>query len=123
MKSFLGIAALLVVFLEACVSAEQKEEKRWDVKVSRASEGRVWVAKSDGSKQCGEATGLSPEVEARKLKKAGILVFQFGTGSDGKMQIAMCGADTGRTVELEIPAADLAKVQAYGYTRKQRAQN
>ena len=108
------LLAILALSLTACTSAEQQPEKKWDVKVKTSGgEAKVWVAKLDGSIQCEKnADALTPSTASQELKSAGIMVYQGRTGHDGMMRTAVCGADTGRTVELEIARADLPKAQA-----------
>jgi hypothetical protein len=106
---------VLVLPLVACVSAEQKEEKEWKVKVSQASDQRIWVSKPDGSKQCEGDSKFTPERARQELRKAGIPVFQSRKGNDGLMRTAVCGAPTGNTVDLEISRMDLPKAQTKGF--------
>jgi hypothetical protein len=115
--SILPISVLIFV-LSACSSAEQKPQSRWQVKVKKASDERVWVVKSDGSRQCEGKSKFSPDAAARELTSSGILVFQKASGSDGRVYTANCGAPTGKTVELEIAATDLPAAQALGYRAK-----
>lgn len=110
------VIAALALILVACSGAEQKPEKKWDVKVTTKGEPKVWVSKADGSKQCGEEpASLTPEGTAQELKRQGIVVFQFRNGTDGMMHTAVCGAPTGNTVELEVAQADLPKAMAKGF--------
>ncbi len=105
-----------LVILTSCASAEQKPEKKWEVKVSTKGEPKIWVTKLDGSKQCEpNSAQFSPEEAAKALKGMGILVYQFRSGNDGMMRTAVCGASTGNTVDLEISRKDLAKAQAQGF--------
>ena len=118
-------AALVVVIsapgLSACVTAEQKPAK-WDVKVTTASQQKIWVTKSDGTTQCGGKKGaLSPAMAAQQLKNAGILVFQSKAGRDGQMHAQKCGAPTGATVDVEISRIDLRKALGYGFVSKETA--
>jgi len=110
------VLLLLSFGLAACASAEQQPEKKWDVKVTKSGEEKVWVAKLDGSIQCEEnPKALTPDVATQQLKKAGVMVFQSRSGHDGMMRVAVCGADTGNTVEVEIAKADLPKARAHGF--------
>jgi hypothetical protein len=114
------ILGLLALALTACASAEQKAEpeKKWDVKVTTKGEAKIWVYRLDGSVQCEENSEvLTPAAASQELKRAGVVVFQSRTGHDGMMRIAVCGAPTGNTVELEIAEADLPKAQARGFQR------
>lgn len=110
----------LVLFLFSCSSAEQKQEKHWDVKVTKqGGEQKTWVWRLDGSKQCDGPAKITPEAASKELKKAGVMVYQFRKGSDGMMYPSVCGAGTGATVELEISQADLPKAQKLGYLPQQ----
>jgi hypothetical protein len=114
MTRIMSLGALLL--LVACAGAEQKSEKRWEVKVSKQSEPKVWISKPDGSKQCGEApASLTPSSASQALKEAGVMVFEGRNSQDGMMHPAVCGAATGNTVELEIFRSDLPKAQAMGF--------
>ncbi|MGZ3693407.1 MAG: hypothetical protein ACXWQO_04400 [Bdellovibrionota bacterium] len=113
---FISICALLGIV--ACTTAVQKPENRWEVKVKKESDNRVWISKADGSKQCEPPSKMTPKAAAEALKSAGILVFDARSGNDGKMHIAKCGAPTGKTIDLEISEMDLGKIKAHGYTVK-----
>ena len=76
---------------------------------------KVWVAKSDGSKSCGMAPGISPKAAAKELKKNEVNVYSFRKGSDGLMHTMQCGGSTGVTVEMLIDFKDLTKAQQQGY--------
>jgi len=121
---FFSLLALLP-FLASCTTADTTPEKKWKVKVSKAGEAKVWVFRPDGSKQCGMAPAqLSPEQAAERLRTAGVMVHQFRLGNDGMMRTAVCGSDTGDTVEVEISKMDLPKAQARGFQpMKTQAQN
>jgi hypothetical protein len=113
MKAF---GFLLILFMVACAGAGQQPERKWDVKVSKKGEPKIWVSKADGSKQCEpDSTQISPEGAAKDLKGLGVMVYQFRNGNDGMMRTAVCGAGTGNTVDLEIAAKDLSKAQAQGF--------
>lgn len=109
------IFTLLALGLTACSSAEQKPENRWEVKVKKESDNRVWVTRADGSRQCEQAKSVSPQAAAQELVRTGVVVFNSRTGNDGKMRVTKCGAPTGNTVEHEISEMDLRRVGALGY--------
>lgn len=119
---YIFLPLLLAAFSASCTSAEQKPEKRWDVKVKTEGEPKVWVWRYDGSKQCDTPAQITPESAASALKRQGVMVYQFQAGSDGRMYPSVCGAGTGSTVELEIAAVDLNKAQRQGFQLK-RAEN
>lgn len=113
--SILVVAALS---LSACTTAPQQPENRWEVKVKKESDNRVWVYKSDGTQQCEKKAGINPKDAAQQVGKAGVVVFNARSGSDGKMRITKCGAPTGKTVELEISEVDIGKAKSMGYSVK-----
>lgn len=116
-----GIYLLGILALASCAT-EQQKQTTWDVKVTKQGEKKIWVWKHDGSKQCDSPSQLTPSRAALDLKQAGVMVYQSRTGSDGMMYPSVCGAGTGKTVELEIASADIAKAQQSGFKVKQ-AQN
>lgn len=114
MRYLAGLGMILV--LAGCVSEQPQPDRQWGVKVSKQSEPKIWVFKYDGSKQCGmEKASLTPESAMNELKQLGVMVFEARNGNDGMMRTAVCGAPTGNTVELEIFATDLGKVQSRGF--------
>jgi hypothetical protein len=107
---------LLPLTMIACAGAEQQPERKWDVKVTKKGEPKIWITKLDGSKQCEpDSAQISPEGAAKELKGLGVMVYQFRNGNDGMMRTAVCGAGTGNTVDLEIAAKDITKAQAQGF--------
>jgi hypothetical protein len=113
MRKIMG--SVLVLGLVGCTTV-QENPRQWNVKVTKSGESKIWVYKNDGSKQCGMAPPqFSPDMVASDLRKAGVVVFQTRTGSDGMMRNAVCGADTGDTVDAEIAKTDLKKAQAMGF--------
>lgn len=108
--------------LGACVTAEQKDETKWEVKATTASQQKIWVTKSDGSRQCaGRKGAISPAAAAQQLKQAGVMVFQARAGSDGQMHAQKCGSPTGATVEVEISRIDLRKALGLGFVSRDTA--
>ena len=113
---FLKMGSLVVsLVLIGCASAEQKQQSKWQVKVKKESDERMWIAKLDGSKQCEGKSKFTPDAAARELTSAGVLVFQKRNGNDGRIYPSSCGSGTGRTVELEISPLDLKTAQSLGY--------
>ena len=115
------LALLPALFLVACAGAEQKPERKWNVKVSKGSQGtkepgnRIWVAKEDGSKQCEKGSAITVATATTEFQRAGVVVYQGRAGQDGMVRTAVCGSGTGRTVELEIPRSDLGKAVSMGF--------
>ena len=62
----------------------------------------VLVYKSDGSLQCGQAKGLSPD-EMQKKELKGVTIVSKRKQSDGLMHIQVCGTPTGKINVFEIP--------------------
>ncbi len=123
MKTMRRISCLVVPLIlgtfSACVTAEQKQDSKWEVKATTASQQKVWITKSDGSRQCeGRKGALSPALAAQQLKQAGIMVFRAKTGTDGQMHAQKCGAATGATVDLEISRMDVRKALEFGFVTK-----
>lgn len=120
MRALCAVFAILFAsFLGACVTAEQKDETKWEVKATTASQQKIWVTKSDGSRQCaGRKGALSPAAAAQQLKQAGVMVFQSRAGSDGQMHAQKCGAPSGATVEVEISRIDLRKALGLGFVSR-----
>lgn len=115
----LTLPILFTLSIFGCTTEKPKPESRWDVKVSTQSgERKIWVWKSDGSKQCGGPAKITPDSAAREAKAGGLMVYQFRKDSDGQMYPSVCGAGTGSTVELEIPMKELNKAIAMGYKAK-----
>src|SRR5690606_22862206 len=80
---------------------------------NKVESGHILVAKSDGSRQCEEKSGISLVEMEKQLK--GIKVYSRSTQSDGLMRIQVCGASTGRLNVYEIDAANLAKAKSLGF--------
>jgi hypothetical protein len=119
MKHLVVIAALLA--LAACTHETVKPKTKWAVKTSTESEQRIWITRSDGSRQCAKAPKTDPTQVAAQAQRAGILVFQSQSGHDGQMHSQMCGAATGRTIDLLISKIDIRKALALGFVTKENA--
>lgn len=94
---------LLLAFTSACASTPCREPQ---------ATTHVFVAKSDGAKQC-EGKGIAPEKMEADLKD--IKVFSKSNQSDGLMRTAVCGASSGRFNVFEIEAKDLEKAKTLGF--------
>lgn len=129
---FLVAAVGLMLFSLSCSSAAKKTDAPSPVKevapaketapvaapsksASKSPAGKVWVSKSDGSKSCGFAQGVTPKAAAKELQKKGLKIHKFRKGSDGLMHTQECGGSTGHTVEILINFQDLAKAQEQGF--------
>lgn len=80
-----------------------------------ASEGRILVARPDGSLQCKMAKGKSPEEMEKDLD--GIKVYSRHNRSDGKMHIQVCGSPTGKVNVYEIPGPSLKEADRRGFKK------
>ncbi len=115
--------ALPLLLLSACTTEPAKTSTQWTVKATTEGQRKIWVTKPDGSQQCApKSSVLSPALAAQQLKVSGVPVFEFKTGSDGKMHIQKCGAPTGRTVDLEISRNDISRALSLGYVTKSTAE-
>jgi len=74
---------------------------------------RVFVFKSDGSKQCEVKKAISLKEMAQQLK--GIKIYSQENKKDNLIHIKVRGADTGRVNVYEIDREDLQKAQARGF--------
>lgn len=119
MKHLVATAALLA--LAACTHETVKPKSKWAVKTSTESEQRIWITRSDGSRQCAKATPTDAAKIAAQVQQAGILVFQSQNGTDGQMHAQNCGAPTGRTIDLLISKIDIRKALALGFVTKENA--
>jgi hypothetical protein len=116
-KTLILLSVLLCSLgLSACAGKAQKQEVL-------PTENSVWVWKPDGSKSCGFKEGISPDGAAQELQKAGIRVLAKRKSTDGMMHVEMCGAATGDTVEMEVPASQLKQVISKGYKLRKQAKN
>lgn len=110
------IVGLLGFALVGCAAEQKQPEKKWEVKVTKGSEPKTWVSKTDGSRQCEkDSATLKPESAMQELKNAGVMVYQARNGHDGMMHTTVCGASTGGTIDVEISRVDLPKAQSLGY--------
>jgi hypothetical protein len=110
---------LLPFLLLAACATESPKPKQWTVNVKTQGEERLWVGKPDGSRQCAyQPTTISPDQAANQLKSAGVMVYQFKKGTDGKLRAQRCGSATGATVDVEISRRDLPRAQALGFREK-----
>ncbi len=142
MRSILLIAILTLV---ACTTTPEKSDRKWAVQVKDAQlvgnsayiphfedatktqaaapvppklAEKLWVWHADGSKQCGKAKGIDPGRLANAIRKRGVGVSKFRTAMDGGKHSLLCGAPTGKIIELEISAKDLPKAKKLGLLEK-----
>jgi hypothetical protein len=74
----------------------------------------IFVSKSDESKQCDTASGVS--LSAMQTQLTDITVYSAVKKSDGLMHIALCGAETGNYNVYEIAAVDVEKATKIGFS-------
>jgi hypothetical protein len=74
----------------------------------------IFVSKSDESKQCDAASGVSLSEMQTQLNE--ITVYSAVKKSDGLMHIALCGAETGNYNVYEIAAIDIEKATKIGFS-------
>ena len=83
----------------------------WDFEQSSA-----FVYRYDGSVQCDDTPGETPEAAEAVLTDAGIVVLSARKATDGMMHVAMCGGVTGKINVLEIAAGSVEAALALGFT-------
>lgn len=74
---------------------------------------RVMVYKADGSLQCGQGKGLSPEEMQKELE--GVKVYSAINRHDGDMHPMACGLATGQVNVYEIARRDLDLAKRRGF--------
>ena len=79
----------------------------------------VWIAKSDGSKQCATDTALPLEQTAQELAQSKIHVLESKKSSDGKIRVQLCGAPTGSQNYYRIPKSELSAAIGLGFKETQ----
>ena len=73
----------------------------------------VFVAKSDQSRQCDTASGVSLSEMEKEL--TGVNVYSAEKKADGLMHITLCGAETGMFNVYEIAETDAQKAKDFGF--------
>ncbi len=76
---------------------------------------RVFVAKPDGTLQCG--MGKKIDLEEMKKELSAIEVFSADNRNDGLMRIQLCGHPTGNSHVFEIAAKDLDQAIKLGFKK------
>ena len=110
-----------IFLLFGCAHKPEEERpvnQKKEVLPSLSSLAKIWVMKSDGSKQCGFEKASTPDEAAANLQKAGITVYEKRRGSDGMMHTMNCGSSTGNTIELQIDEKDFSNAKKQGYSEK-----
>lgn len=83
--------------------------------VAGVNEERVWVTRTDQSRQCAPKSGIPLETARAALKQAGVKVLDGKRENDGKMRAKVCGGLTGFEHRFLIGSADLKKAESLGY--------
>ena len=78
-------------------------------------DNRIYVAKADGSLQCGMAKGQTPQDMEKQLE--GIKVYSRENRPDGRMHIQVCGSATGQVNVFEIPSTSLKDAEKRGFKK------
>jgi hypothetical protein len=94
----LAFLALAVFVTIGCASGHCRGRKEDPNK-------KVFIYKSDGSKQCAQASAISVEQMAAELKD--IKIYSKEKRSDGRMHPMVCGGSTGKINVYEISESDL----------------
>lgn len=79
-------------------------------------EERVWVSRSDRSRQCAPKSGLPLERARAELERAGVKILDGKRESDGIVHAQVCGAASGYLHRFLIWAADLKKAEKLGFS-------
>jgi len=95
--------------------ANTAPEAKAATEATPTSDGRIFVARPDGSLQCGMDKGESVEDMEKALK--GIKVYSRTKRPDGKMHIQVCGSATGTMNVYEIPASSLTEAENRGFKK------
>lgn len=90
-------------------------EEETEAKPVGSDQGRIFVYKPDGSRQCDAGTGVSLEKMQRELNK--IKVFSSRKQREGGMRPALCGAATGMANIYEISAKDLPAAEKANFKK------
>ncbi|GEM_PF-1596288 len=75
----------------------------------------VWVAKPDEAKSCATQKGISLDVMAGELEKAGVKVAQRKKLRDPRPRIQMCGVDRGDLNGFLISKQHVEKAEILGF--------
>lgn len=113
MKNYVFLFAVILITNISCANHPCREPRSPQEVASTAAQNHVFVAKSDGTKQCEKKKGISIDVMEKQLKS--IKVYSKSSKSDGLMRTQVCGADTGYFNVFEIEASDLEKAKALGF--------
>lgn len=113
------LVLILSMLLMACANHPCKSTKSKDAIASDTESAnygsktdRIFIAKSDGSKQCDEGSQISEE----KIKASINFPYtSFERKNDKLIYPAACGRGTGWHYVLEISKSDLAQAQKLGF--------
>jgi len=117
----LGLGFLMGCSTAHCKRAPEQDQTQTVVApeqvdgIAAKPEGKVFVYKYDGSKQCGMGKKIPLDTMAKELKK--IKIYSKANKSDGMMHIQACGSGTGMTNTYEIDAKDLSAAEKLGFKK------
>jgi hypothetical protein len=97
------------------LAAVNEEKSAPEAVLHEAADGRVFVARPDGSLQCGMKKGLDLNEVEKDLK--GIKVYSASKRPDGKVHIQVCGSGTGVMNVYEIPVSSLTDAEKRGFSK------
>ena len=83
----------------------------------KASEGTVFVYKSDGTKQCDLSPPETLDSMEAELTSIGIKVYSKKKGYDGRAGVALCGSPTGQINIYEITSSDSSTADDLGFKK------
>jgi len=114
MKKTIGYLVFLT--MAACSTLQCKK----DQSMAAPKKDTVFVAKADGSKQCG--MGKKIELDTMEKQLSDIKTYSRSSKSDGLMRPQVCGAGTGYHNVYEIDAKDLQKAKSLGFKKWEMSQ-
>lgn len=105
---------LVLLFVVGCASKPCREpQPPRQLQTAQEAMAHIYVAKSDGAKQCEPKTGVTPEKMESQLK--GVKVYSRASKSDGLMRTSVCGASAGKFNVYEIDKSELDKAKKLGF--------
>ena len=88
------------------VAAPKVEKKQTEDK-------KVWVYKSDGTKQCDKRLPIALKDQVKELKF--IEVYSMKRVNDGLMHLTVCGGDTGFYNAYQVDESEINRAKKYGF--------
>lgn len=97
------VGSVLLIFTMGCATGHCRGRKENPDK-------KIFIFKSDGSKQCAQEPGIALDAMGEELKE--IKVFSKEKRHDGRMYPMVCGGKTGKVNVYEINESDLTAAKA-----------